>query len=177
MAIHKILRVGDPLLRQVSKEIPKTEIQSKEIRKLIRDMLETMKEASGLGLAAPQIGVLKRIIVVGFDGSDRYPDLKEKIDYEVLINPKIEILKKEKLGFWEGCLSVPNMRGYVERPSRIKLSWLDENEEEQEKIVDNFPAIVYQHECDHLEGVLYIDHLKDFRLFGYCEELEKIKSI
>ena len=174
MALYKILRAGDPLLRQKSLPIPENEIGSKEIKKLIRDMFDTMREAEGLGLAAPQIGVLKQLVVVGSSKSERYPELQDGIERKVLINPKIEILEKETLGFWEGCLSVPGMRGYVERPRKIKLSYYNEKEDFSEEIIEGFDAIVFQHECDHLKGVLYIDRLKDPRLFGFNEELEEL---
>jgi peptide deformylase len=171
MAVRKILRAGDPLLRKKSEPVPATEIRSKEIKKLIRDMFDTMAEADGLGLAAPQIGVLKKIVVVGFDRSERYPDA-EGIEHKILINPEIEILEGPDEGFWEGCLSVPGMRGYVERPRRIRMKWYDEEEEFHDEIIEGFDAVVYQHECDHLDGVLYVDRLKDPRLFGFNEELD-----
>src|SRR5690606_20512489 len=117
----------------------------------------TMFHAEGLGLAAPQIGVLQRIVVVGFDRSDRYPELQGKIEKQVLINPEIEVLDGEKKGFWEGCLSVPDMRGFVERTRKIRMKWYDENEEAHDQIIEGFDAVVYQHECDHLDGVLYVD--------------------
>lgn len=163
-------------MRQRSEAIPENEIASKETKKLARDMFDTMLDAEGLGLAAPQIGVLKRLVVVGFSRSERYPDLETEMERQVLINPKIETLEKAPLGFWEGCLSLPGMRGYVERPSKIKLSYYNEKEEFLEKIVEGFDAVVYQHECDHLEGILYIDRLKDPRLFGFNEELTQIEQ-
>ena len=172
MAVRKILRVGDPRLRQVSEPIPENELGSKEIKKLVRDMFDTMEAAEGLGLAAPQIGVLKRIVVVGFDRSGRYPDVQDGIEKQVLINPEIEILGKEKLGVGEGCLSVPDMRGYVERVRHIRMKWYDEKGDFYDQEIQGFDAVVYQHECDHLDGVLYVDRLKDPRLFGYNEELD-----
>ena len=164
--------MGDPRLRQVSEPIPVTEIRSKEIKKLIRDMFDSMEEAGGLGLAAPQIGVMKRIVVVGFDRSDRYPDLEDGIEKHILINPELERLTEKVEGFWEGCLSVPEMRGFVERPRKIRMKWYDENEEFHDRIIEGFDAVVYQHECDHLDGVLYVDRLKDPRLFGFNAELD-----
>lgn len=172
MAVRNILRIGDPRLRQVSEPVPTTEIRSKEIKKLLRDMFETMEAAGGLGLAAPQVGVLKRIVVVGFDRSDRYPEVTDGIEQKILINPEIERLTEKAEGFWEGCLSVPDMRGFVERPRKIRLKWFDENEEPHDEIIEGFDAVVYQHECDHLDGVLYVDRLKDPRLFGYNAELD-----
>lgn len=153
-----------------------TEIQSKEIKKLIRDLFDSMGEVGGLGLAAPQIGEMKRVIVIGFDRSERYPELKEKMEKKVLINPEIEVLSGEVQGFWEGCLSVPEMRGYVERVRRIRMKWYDEKEELHEETIEGFDAVVYQHECDHLDGALYVDRLKDPRLFGYNEELDAIEG-
>lgn len=176
MALRKILRAGDPVLREKSAPIPIEEIRSKEIKKLIRDMFETMKAADGIGLAAPQVGVLKRLVIVGFDRSDRYPELENSIHQHILINPEITPLDGPREGFWEGCLSVPGMRGYVERPRRIRLKWYDENEEFHDQVVEGFDAVVYQHECDHLDGVLYIDRLKDPTLFGFNEELDSTES-
>ncbi len=179
MAIKHILKIGNPLLREKSKEIPLTEIRSKEIKNLIKDMFDSMKAYNGIGLAAPQIGVLKRIVIIGYEPSERYPEVQfqhSNIQYKVLINPKIEFLTKETMGFWEGCLSVPGMRGYVERPNKIKLTYYDTEEELREEIVEGFEAIVVQHECDHLDGILYVDRLKDTRLFGFEEEFEKAKD-
>lgn len=159
-------------MRQVSEPIPVTEIRSKEIKKLIRDLFDSMEAAGGLGLAAPQIGVLKRIVVVGFDRSERYPDLENGIEKRILINPQLESLTENREGFWEGCLSVPEMRGFVERSRKIRMRWYDENEELHDQIIEGFDAVVYQHECDHLDGVLYVDRLKDPRLFGFNTELD-----
>ncbi len=177
MAVRKILRIGNPELREKSLPVPENEISSKETKKIIRDMFDTMQEAQGLGLAAPQIGVKKQIVVVGFDASERYPDLKEEIEHHVLINPKIKVLDDKVEGYWEGCLSVPGLRGYVERPRKIKLSWYDQKEEYHDKIIEGFDAVVYQHECDHLEGILYVDRLKDPSLFGFSEELNQANQV
>ena len=172
MAVRKILRIGNPLLRQKSEEVPVTEIRSSEIKKLIRDMYDSMESADGIGLAAPQIGVLKRVVVVGFYRTDRYPELKDGIERRILINPEIEVLDSPEVGFWEGCLSVPDMRGYVERKRKIRLKFYDEKEEFHDEIIEGFDAVVYQHECDHLNGILYVDRLKDPNLFGYNDELD-----
>lgn len=171
MAVRKILRLGDPLLRRRSSPVPLNEIRSKEIKNLVRDLLDSMKSARGIGLAAPQVGVSRRVVVVGFDRSDRYPELEKGIEQRVLINPEVTVLDGPKEGFWEGCLSVPGMRGYVERVRRIKLKYYDLNEDLHEELIEGFDAVVYQHECDHLDGVLYVDRLSDTRLFGYEDEL------
>ncbi len=173
MAVRNILKMGNPLLREKSLPVPVSEIRSSEMKKLIRDMFDTMEDAGGLGLAAPQIGVLKQVVVVGFEQSDRYPDLKEGILKQVLINPQIEVLEEPREGFWEGCLSVPEMRGFVERSRKIRMKWYDEKEEFHDEVIQGFDAVVYQHECDHLLGVLYVDRLKSPLLFGFNEELDE----
>lgn len=172
MAVRNILRIGNPTLREKSEPVPVSEIRSSEMKKLIRDMFDTMDDADGLGLAAPQIGVLKQVVVVGFQDSDRYPELKDGIMKQVLINPEIEVLDPPREGFWEGCLSVPEMRGYVERSRKIRMKWYDEKEEFHDEVIEGFDAVVYQHECDHLQGVLYVDRLKSPLLFGFNEELD-----
>lgn len=173
MAIRNIIKLGDVRLRKKSEEVAITELQSKEIKDLIRDMFDSMNSAGGVGLAAPQIGVLKRVAIIGskeLTENSRYPD-QPKVKYRVLINPVIEPLTDQTQGFYEGCLSIPGMRGYVERPSKIRLSYYDTNEDPHQEILEGFEAIVVQHECDHLDGILYVDRLKDWRLFGYNEEM------
>ena len=167
-----IIALGNPLLRKVSQPVAESEIGSKEIKKLIRDLFDTMENANGLGLAAPQIGVLKRIIVVGFEDNKRYPSSGDKVEHQVLINPELKVLDGPIEGFWEGCLSVPGMRGLVERTQRISLKWYDEHQNHHEEIISGFPAVVFQHEYDHLDGILYVDRLKDTRLFGFSDELD-----
>lgn len=172
MAIRSILRAGNPILRKRSQEFTEAEICNPETTALIADMFETMEEAHGQGLAAPQIGVLKRLVIVRLfreEGSGR--DRPIFID-RVLFNPQIEILDGPVLGSWEGCLSVPGMVGYVERKRRIRLTFLDETARKHEELVEGYDAVVYQHECDHLDGVLYIDSLADTRLFGFDEDLD-----
>ncbi len=181
MAIKNILKIGNPLLREKSKEVPLTEIRSKEIKELVRDMFDSMKAFNGIGLAAPQIGVLKRVVIIGYEPSERYPEVKfdkelDGIKYRVLINPQIEYLTQETIGMWEGCLSVPGMRGYVERPKKVRIQFYDLEENFHDEVLEGFEAIVVQHECDHLEGILYVDRLKDTRLFGFEEEFDKIKQ-
>ncbi|MCG6145444.1 MULTISPECIES: peptide deformylase [Leptospira] len=172
MAVRKILKIGNPLLRQTSEDVTETEIQTKEFKKLIRDMFETMRHADGVGLAAPQIGVLKKLVVVGQDDDNgRYPGTPE-VPNQIILNPEITPLSPPGEGFWEGCLSVPGMRGFVERPSKIKMKWRDENFQEHEEIIEGYRAIVLQHECDHLFGVLYVDRLKSTKLFGYNEDID-----
>jgi peptide deformylase len=171
MAARKVLKLGDPILRQKSIEITEDEVRTKEFKKLIRDMFDTMKFENGVGLAAPQIGILKKIVVVGYSDNERYPD-EDNFPEQILINPVITPLDPPKEGYWEGCLSVPGMRGFVERPSKIQLDWYDEKWNKHSEIIQGFKAIVYQHECDHLDGVLYVDRLKDTKLFGFTDVID-----
>ena len=168
MAIRPILRMGDPRLRQVSQAI--AEFDTPELHELIADMFETMAAADGAGLAAPQIGVLQRIMIFSVDDNPRYPDV-EAVPTTVLINPQFTVIGQEIDGFWEGCLSVPGMRGYVQRPARIRYSGFDQFGKSIEREAEGFHATVFQHEYDHLDGILYVDRLADPRQFGFVEEL------
>jgi peptide deformylase len=176
MAVRKVLKLGNPELRKISQPVDEAEIGTKEFKKLLKDMFETMRYENGVGLAAPQIGVLKRLVVIGTEEENpRYPK-SEKLISHILINPVITHLApaKDGNGFWEGCLSVPGMRGYVERPEKIQIEYYDEKWNKVQKIVEGFQAIVYQHECDHLDGILYVDRLKSPRLFGFTDEVETV---
>lgn len=173
MAIRPILRIGDPRLREVSK--PVEAFDTPELHELIEDMFETMEAADGAGLAAPQIGVLQRIMIFGVDENPRYPD-EETVPTTVLINPEFSVVSDEIEGFWEGCLSVPGMRGYVERRAKIKYRGFDELGMLIEREAEGFHAIVFQHEYDHLDGILYTDRLADPKKFGYVDELTATQS-
>ena len=168
MSVKTVLRMGDPRLWEVSAEV--TEFDTTELHQLIQDMQDTMEEYEGAGLAAPQIGVMQRVVIFGIAENPRYPD-EEAVPETVLINPKIEVLAETVDGMWEGCLSVPKMRGYVERPNHIRYSGYDQYGVFFEREVQGFHAVVVQHECDHLDGVLYPMRLKDMRQFGYEESL------
>ena len=168
MAVRPILRIGDPLLRQVSDRVD--EYDTPELHELVHDMFDTMAAADGAGLAAPQIGVLKRVMIFGVEATPRYPDA-ESVPSTVLINPEYTVLDESVGGFWEGCLSVPGMRGYVERPAHIAYRGYDQYGKPIEREVTGFHAIVFQHEYDHLDGILYPDRLADPALFGFNEEL------
>lgn len=168
MAARKILRIGDPRLRQVSS--PVDAFDTPELHELIRDIFDTMAAAEGAGLAAPQIGVMRRIMIFGVESSSRYPDV-ESVPTTVLINPEFDVLDESRQGFWEGCLSVPGLRGYVERPAHIRYRGRDQYGEPVEREADGFHAIVFQHELDHLEGVLYPDRVTDTTKFGFVDEL------
>ena len=168
MAVRPILRIGNPRLRQVAE--PVEEFDTEELHELIGDMFETMEAADGAGLAATQIGVLKRVMIFGVESNPRYPDA-ETVPTTVLINPEFDVLDDEAAGFWEGCLSVPGMRGYVERPTRIRYRGFDQFGNAVEREAAGFHAVVFQHEYDHLDGILYPDRLADPTQFGYVDEL------
>ena len=169
MVVHRILRIGDPRLRQAAD--PVTAFDTPELHQLVADMRETMEAYDGAGLAAPQIGVPQRVMVFGIESNSRYPDA-EPVPMTVLVNPEYEILDQTPEAGWEGCLSVPGMRGVVARPRRIRYRGYDAHGMLIERDADGFHARVFQHEFDHLDGVLYPDRIEDFSLFGFVEELE-----
>jgi peptide deformylase len=173
MAILKVARMGHPVLREKCKPIDPAKITGPEVQRLIRDMLETMIEYSGVGLAAPQVYTPVRLVIAGGEESeDRRPKLR------VLINPEIEVLDDEyTLGMYEGCLSIPGLRGYVERPAHIRVKAYDEKGEQQELELEGFPAIVMQHECDHLDGVLYVDRVSDPTKLGFEAEVQRFHDL
>ena len=172
MAILKVARLGHPVLRKQAEPIPRNEIKGPEIQTLIANMFESMHEHNGVGLAAPQVHVSKQLALVGglYDDEDKPETL-------VVINPEITPISDELFGMYEGCLSIPGMRGYVERPVEVHVKALDENGEEFEMDLDGYPAVVMQHECDHLIGKLYIDRMKDLRKLAYDDEAERFLPI
>jgi peptide deformylase len=165
MAVKEVLRMGHPILRMQAEEVDPTQIQSKEMEQLVQDMFDTMSEQEGIGLAAPQIGVSKQIAIVGIPQED-----EEEFEAIVVINPKISILDQEVQGFWEGCLSVPGLRGHVERPRKIQVDFLDLDGNQQSVVAEGFTATIFQHEIDHLWGKLYIDRISDTTKLSFIEE-------
>ncbi len=166
--IRDILKMGDPRLLQKAR--PVTQFNTPELRLLVDDMLDTMEHANGAGLAAPQIGVDLQVVIFGFDRNPRYPDAPT-VPKTVLINPVLEPLSDDMEDGWEGCLSVPGLRGVVPRHTRLKYTGFDMNGNRIERVADGFHARVVQHECDHLIGVLYPMRIKDFTRFGFTEIL------
>ena len=163
--------MGNPLLRLEAKPFTLEEILSEETEILLRDMWDSLEEAGGIGLAAPQIGISKQLAVIKLsEESDRYPDMETTEPY-VIFNPQITVLDKEVQGFWEGCLSVPGLRGYVERPRKVRIDYLDENADERTVEVEDFLATVFQHELDHLIGMLYVDRMEDVSTLMYEDEM------
>jgi len=168
MAIREILKMGDPRLLQQAE--PVTEFGTPELQALIADMFDTMHAADGAGLAAPQIGVNLQLVIFGFRQSPRYPDAPP-VPETVLLNPVLLPLSDEMENGWEGCLSVPGLRGVVPRFTTLRYSGVDQFGNEIVRDVDGFHARVVQHECDHLMGVLYPMRIEDFSQFGYTDVL------
>lgn len=166
--IRPVLRMGDPRLLRRADEVAR--FGTAELAALIADMRDTMAHMNGAGLAAPQIGVGLRVVIFGVQANPRYPHV-EPVPDTVLINPLIEVLSDAEEEDWEGCLSVPGMRGVVPRYLRIRYSGSDEHGRHFERIAEGFHARVVQHECDHLDGVLYPMRIRDFSRFGFIEEL------
>jgi peptide deformylase len=170
MAVHEILKMGDPRLLRVAKPVPASDLGTPELQALVADMFETMKAANGAGLAAPQIGVDLQLVIFGYQNNVRYPDAPP-VPPTVLINPVITPISDAQVEGWEGCLSVPGLRGVVERFERIRYSGFDADGNPIDREADGFHARVVQHECDHLIGVLYPMRVKDFSRFGFTSVL------
>jgi peptide deformylase len=168
MTVRRVLKMGDPLLFKVAE--PVQEFDSPELHALVGDMFDTMAALNGAGLAAPQIGISRRVVIFGVEANPRYPDV-EPVPTTVLINPVIEMLTQDTEEGWEGCLSVPGMRGLVSRYTRLRYSGFDQHGKPLTREAHGFHARVVQHECDHLDGILYPMRLKDMRLFGYEDAL------
>ena len=168
MAVRDILKMGDARLLRVAKPVQR--FDTPELHALIADMFDTMRAAEGAGLAAPQIGVDLAVVIFGFTKNRRYPD-REPVPETVLLNPSIEALSDEEDEGWEGCLSVPGLRGVVPRFARIRYRGFDPFGAAIEREATGFHARVVQHECDHLLGKLYPMRVRDFSRFGYTSVL------
>ena len=168
MAVREILKMGDPRLLVLAR--PVEEFDTPELHSLVADLFDTMAAADGAGLAAPQIGVDLALVIFGFDNNERYPEAPA-VPRTVLLNPQIEALGPEIEEDWEGCLSVPGLRGVVPRWARIRYRGFDPLGQPIDRVADGFHARVVQHECDHLIGTLYPMRIRDFTRFGYTSVL------
>jgi len=166
--IREILRMGDPRLLERSREVER--FGTKELQELLADMRDTMREADGAGLAAPQIGVPLRVVIFSVEANPRYPDA-EPVPYTELVNPVLTPLSNEEEDGWEGCLSVPGFRGVVPRYTRLRYEGFDPVGRPIRRNVDGFHARVVQHETDHLDGILYPQRIRDMRQFGFTDIL------
>ncbi len=168
MAIKTVLRMGEPLLLEKAQVI--TQFDTPELHALIQDMQDTMTAMNGAGIAAPQIGVSLQVVIFGVGSNPRYPDA-EQVPYTVLINPTLSFIGDEIESDWEGCLSVPGMRGVVPRYARLHYKGFDQYGNAIDRLVSGFHARVVQHECDHLSGILYPMRITDLSQFGYTDVL------
>ena len=166
--IREILRMGDPRLLDRSREVER--FGTRELAELLADMRDTMHDADGAGLAAPQIGVPLRVVIFGVEANPRYPDA-EAVPYTELVNPVLTPLGDEEEDGWEGCLSVPGFRGVVPRFTRLRYEGFDPQGHPIRREVDGFHARVVQHETDHLDGILYPQRIRDMRKFGFTDIL------
>ena len=169
MGVRQILKMGDPRLLETA--LPVKQLDTPELHAMVVDLMDTMNAEDGAGLAAPQIGVGLRVVVFGFDHNPRYPHA-EPVPRTVLVNPVIEPCSEKREEGWEGCLSVPGLRGSVERYMHIRYTGFDPHGNAVEREARGFHARVVQHECDHLDGILYPQRISDMRRFGFVSELQ-----
>ncbi|EQD25687.1 MAG: Peptide deformylase, partial [Leptospirillum sp. Group IV 'UBA BS'] len=172
MALLKIAKMGNPVLRKISEPVSKKEIQSSDFQRFLDDMIETMRDEDGLGLAAPQVHVSKQVVVIESLEDDRTPGAPP-FPLLVLINPVFKYLSKELRTGWEGCLSLDNLRGKVPRSRAVKLEALDRNGDPVILDWEEFPAVVLQHEIDHLRGHLFVDRMKDLTTLTHLGEFHR----
>lgn len=176
MAQKTVIRMGHPTLRLQARPLEQAEILSESTKQLLIDLEETMEAEGGIGIAAPQIDESLQVALIHLpDNSERYGTLTGSAKFTIF-NPVITILDETPQGFWEGCLSVPGLRGYVERPRKVRITYFDENATQQTIEPEGFLATVFQHELDHLFGILYIDRIQDKTLLAYNEEFESFHT-
>ena len=172
MSVREILHVGNPLLRERSREVTRDELASSGMQRLIDDLIDTMHDANGAGIAAPQVGELVRIATIEVTHNPRYP-YKPPIPLTIVVNPIVEFLDDELVDINEGCLSVPNMRGNVMRHVNIRVHYWDRDGVEHDEIKRGLTAGTFQHELDHLDGFLFLDRLTDTRTLTTWEQFER----
>ncbi len=176
MTARTVIRMGNPTLRKIADSVDLSEIGSPKFLELIKDMYDTMKLEGGIGIAAPQINVSKQIALIELPAnSERYGTL-ESSPLFVIINPKVTVRDSLHQGFWEGCLSVPGLRGFVERPRVVQIDYINEFGEQKQFIAEDFLATVFQHEIDHLIGKLYIDRMTDTTKLSYLDEFAEFNA-
>ena len=171
MTVKPVIKMGNTQLAKPSLSV--INFSDGEIKELINDMQDTMKEKGGVGIAAPQIGCNLRVIIFGFEKNMRYPNEKP-VPFTVLINPEIKALSDEMVDGWEGCLSVPGLRGHIARYKKIQYSGFDIDGNKISRTAEGFHARILQHECDHLDGILFPYRLKNIQSFGFEDELNDI---
>lgn len=172
MSILKVTRLGHPVLRKVTENVSERELQSPALQKFIDDMIETMKEYDGVGLAADQVHESKQIAVLEVADNPRYPE-KPRVPLTVLVNPTITPLSEDMEEDWEGCLSIPDLRGMVPRYKSVRVQALDRQGKEIDFVANEFHARVIQHEFDHLNGKVYLDRMRDFSTLTFLQEFAR----
>jgi peptide deformylase len=172
MAVLKVAHLGHPVLRKVAEPVSPEAIRAPEIQQLIDDMLETMDDHDGAGLAAPQVHVSRRVVVYGVEASPRHPDA-DAVPLTVLVNPKITFLTEDEEEDWEGCLSVPDLRGMVPRRTQIRVEAYDRDAKPLRYTAEGFHARVVQHECDHLDGKVYLDRMRSMATLSFLPEFQR----
>jgi len=172
MAIRDIIRMGHPTLRQIAAPYEAEKIGTGDFFSLLDDLKETLEVSGGIGLAAPQINESVQVVIIDIPGTETRYGETEALPFAVYINPSISVVENENAGYWEGCLSIPGMIGYVERPQHIVVDYLDETGKRNSLTLKGFLATVFQHEFDHLIGKLYIDHIQDLSLFSFEKEYQ-----
>ena len=170
MPVRKIIKMGHPTLRQRAKSLQKKDLTKARFKNLLSDMVDTLRDYGGVGLAAPQIDESLRVVIIEIRDTNLRYGVQKLFPLTVFVNPEIELIDSQTAGFWEGCLSIPGIRGYVERPQNISVSFIDELGEFDTLDLHGFPATVLQHELDHLNGVLYVDRMKDLRSLSFEDE-------
>ncbi len=173
MAIREIIRMGHPTLRQVAQPLSVDELTSDEIRELVMDMVDTLHDAGGLGLAAPQVNRSVRLAIIEIPGGTTRYGVIPPMPLTVFVNPVIEVVDAASAGYWEGCLSIPGLRGFVERPQHIIVRAHDLAGRSFQLELKDFLATVFQHEFDHLDGRLYVDRIEDSRNLVYEDMLDQ----
>ncbi len=169
MPVRELLTIGHPLLREKARSVPAERIATGEFRELVDELVDTMRAEGGIGIAAPQIGESQRVAVIEIEpGSRRYPQ-STPFPLLVVVNPRISVVDPTEQGYWEGCLSVPNLRGLVYRPRAVRIDYVDMQGRSQSLVAEDFLATVFQHELDHLDGVLFIDKIRDTRRLATVE--------
>lgn len=173
MTVRKIVRMGHPVLRKPAAELSPQALRSDDIRRLVDDMVDTLHDYGGIGLAAPQVNESVRLAIVEIpEAPTRYGEIPA-MPLQVYVNPRITVLEDEVAGFWEGCLSIPGLRGYVERPQHVRVEYIDLSAQPHAVELHGFAATVFQHELDHLDATLYIDRVLDTRHLMFEEEFAR----
>ena len=172
MSVLEVTKMGNPVLRKVCKSVKVSKIKTKKFQKFIDNMVETMRDENGAGIAAPQVDVKQRVFVMEVQENPRYPN-KESFPLVVAINPELKSIGKKKVDSWEGCLSIPGIRGCLKRHAKVELKAFDRNGKAYTMKLKGFAAVVAQHELDHLNGTLFIDRMKSMETLAFQAEFEE----